>query len=112
MRTKDSGYLFLGDDNLMLDFPYDAAQVAGINKINCAKWDKVGKVWKVPLASIDDVRAFAQSYNFVIDNQVLRFDTPKTKSSRRVQISHEGKYLYLEVPYDRVKVHAIKQISF
>ena len=110
MRTKDSGYLFLGDDNLMLDFPYDAAQVAGIKKINGAKWDKVGKVWKVPLASIDDVRAFAQSYNFVIDNQVLRFDTPKTKISRRVQISHEGKYLYLEVPYDRVKVHAIKQI--
>ena len=92
MRTKDSGYLFLGDDNLMLDFPYDAAQVAGIKKINGAKWDKVGKVWKVPLASIDDVRAFAQSYNFVIDNQVLRFDTKQKaqdgfRSSTKASIS-------------------------
>lgn len=110
MRTKDKGYLFIGGDHLVVDFPFDRQQVDQIKKIQGAKWDKVGKVWRIPLASIEEARQFAEKNSFFIDNDVLRFDKPKTKSSRTTAISKEGDYLYLEVPYDRVKVHSVKQI--
>lgn len=110
MRTKDKGYLFIGGDHLVFDFPFDRQQVDQIKKIQGAKWDKVGKVWRVPLASIEEARQFAEQHAFFIDNDVLRFDKPKTKVRRRQTITREGDYLYLEVPYDRVKVHSIKQI--
>jgi SNF2 family DNA or RNA helicase len=110
MQTKDKGYLFIGGDHLVLDFPFDRKQVDQIKKIQGAKWDKVAKVWRVPLASIEEARVFAQQNAFFIDNDVLKFDKPTTKASRRQTITREGDYLYLEVPYDRVKVHSIKQI--
>jgi len=109
MPTKEKGYLFIGGDHLVLDFPFNRQQVEQIKKIHGSKWDKVGKVWRVPLASIEETRCFAEQHGFFVDNDVLRFDKPKTKA-RSQTISREGDYLYLEVPYDRVKVHSVKQI--
>jgi len=37
--------LFLNDDHLILEFPYDPAQVAQIKRIAGARWDKLAKVW-------------------------------------------------------------------
>ena len=63
--------LFLGTDYLGLDFPYDAAQVADVKKINGSKFDRVTKIWKVPISSLEETREFAASNGFNIDNEVL-----------------------------------------
>ena len=63
--------LFLGNDYLGLDFPYDAAQVADIKKINGAKFDRVTKIWKVPISSLEEARGFAAANRFNIDNVVI-----------------------------------------
>lgn len=110
MQTKDKGYLFIGGDQLVIDFPFNRSQVDQIKKISGAKWDKVMKVWRLPMTSIEEARRFAESHSFFIDNDVLKFDTPKTKASRSIELKHAGDYIYIEVPYDRVKVHAVKQI--
>jgi hypothetical protein len=68
--------LFLNDDHLILDFPYDPAQVAQIKRIAGARWDKLAKVWRVPMTSLNEAREFATEHGFAIENDVLTFTLP------------------------------------
>ena len=66
------GALFLADDHLVMDFPYNAERVAAIKTVNGAKWDKVARVWRVPVASIDEVREIAEKWGFMVDGAEVR----------------------------------------
>ena len=101
--------LSLADDHLILDFPYDANQVTEIKNIQGAKWDKVSRVWRVPITSIQRARAFAAGHQFEIDPDVLLFDVPKPLS-KTVGVSKDGEWLYLSFSYDPVKVKAVKSV--
>jgi SNF2 family DNA or RNA helicase len=100
--------LFLGNDYLGLDFPYDAAQVADIKKINGAKFDRVTKIWKVPISSLEEARGFAAANRFNIDNEVLLLTINKKKPGNTTFINNGQ--ICLRVPYERVVIKAIKQI--
>lgn len=106
-QPAQSSQLLLGDDHLVLDFPYDPDQVREIKQIDGAKWDKAARVWRVPMASIDAARRFAQRHEFWIDPEVLRFDlsTPKIDAATRI----DGDHIAISFPYDPVKVQAIKR---
>jgi SNF2 family DNA or RNA helicase len=102
--------LSLADDHLVLDFPYDATQVAEIREIEGAKWDKVSRVWRAPIGSLDAVRGFATAYAFEVDDEVLLLTLPVHKNpSRRIFIHTDG-FIYLAFSYDRVAIRAVKQI--
>ena len=100
--------LYLDHDLLALDFPYDPAQVAEVKSIDGAKWDKVDKLWKAPVASIDEVRAFAIKHEFQITDEVLRFTAPKRASRKGVYL--KGDWVYIQFPYDKVVLKGVKQI--
>lgn len=101
--------LFLVDDHLVLEFPYDADQVAEVKSIPGARWDKLARVWRVPMSGIDAARNFARRHEFEIDTDVLLFDLPKPDNEifgvRRI-----NDWVYLSFAYDPVKVRAVKQI--
>lgn len=101
--------LSLADDHLVLDFPYDAQQVTELKAIQGAKWDKVSRVWRVPISSIQNVRAFATGHQFDIDPDVLLFDVPKPLA-KTIGVSKKDEWLYLSFSYDPVKVRAVKSI--
>ena len=100
--------LYLDHDLLALDFPYDPAQVAEVKSIAGAAWDKVDKLWKAPVASINEVRAFAMKHEFQITDEVLRFTAPKRASRKGVYV--KGDWTYIQFPYDKVVLKAVKQI--
>lgn len=101
--------LYLDHDLLALDFPYDPAQVAEVKTIAGAQWDKVDKLWKAPVSSIDEVRAFAIKHEFHITDEVLRFTVPKRASRKGVYL--KGDWTYIQFPYDKVVLKAVKQIA-
>jgi SWI/SNF-related matrix-associated actin-dependent regulator 1 of chromatin subfamily A len=100
--------LTLADDHLVLDFPYDAAQVAEIKLIPGSKWDKVSKVWRVPATSIRLAREFCQKYNYSIAGDVLRLTVPEQQE--KAGLSLNGEFIFLTFAYDPVKVRSVKQI--
>ncbi|SVB16950.1 uncharacterized protein METZ01_LOCUS169804, partial [marine metagenome] len=102
--------LSLADDHLVLDFPYDAAQVAEIREVDGAKWDKVGRVWRAPIASLEAVRGFATAHSFQVDDDVLLLTLPTHKNSSRRIFIHTDGFIYLAFSYDRVAIRAVKQI--
>jgi SNF2 family DNA or RNA helicase len=101
--------LYLDHDLLALDFPYDPAQVAEVKSIAGATWDKVDNLWKAPVASIDEVRAFAIKHEFHITDEVLRFTAPQRASRKGVYL--KGDWTYIQFPYDKVVLKAVKQIA-
>ena len=107
--TTDS-QLLLADDHLVADFPYDPEQVKEIKNITGAKWDKVARVWRVPVASICELRAFAERHRFWIAPEVLRFDLPDTGLPAPGVRLADDTTISISFPYDPVLVQAIKQV--
>jgi SNF2 family DNA or RNA helicase len=99
----------LEDDHLVLDFPYDPEQVAGVKRIHGAKWDKIARVWRAPMSSVEEVRAFATANKFTIEPEVLIFTLPSRKNSER-GVRCDGKWLSMAFGYDRVMIQSVKQI--
>lgn len=108
--TQQKSILSLVDDELILDFPYDKDQVAEIKAVNGAKWDKIAKVWRVPATSLPQIRDFAIKYDFVIDDEILVFNTPVHRNPGD-GISIKGNFVFLSFRYDPVMVRSVKQIE-
>lgn len=105
----NDGRLFLADDHLVLDFPYEKEQVAQVKAIAGSKWDKVGRVWRLPMTSLVEAREFAGQHGFLIDNDVLVFDLPTPKNTI-TGITYESPWIYLSFGFDPVMVRAVKTI--
>jgi SNF2 family DNA or RNA helicase len=101
--------LTLSNDHLVLDFPYDADRVAEIKRIQGAKWDRVSRVWRVPIHSLDEARQFAAKYDFHIDPDVLTFATPRRAFSPK-GVYRDGDWVYLSFAYEPVLVKAVKGV--
>ena len=102
--------LFLTDNALALDFPYDATQVAEVKQISGAKWDRTNKLWRVPVNALREVRGFAAEHSFDIDNDVMLLTLPANKQSNQRIFIHTDGFIHLAFSYDRVAVQAVKQI--
>ena len=101
--------LSLDDDHLVLQSPYDPKEVAEVKAIKGAKWDKVARVWRAPMSSINEVREFAEANGFEIEPEVLLFTLPSRKNEIR-GIRCDEKWLFLHFSYDRVMIQSVKQI--
>jgi len=107
---QQASTLYLLDDFLVLDFPFDESRVNQIKKIQGAKWDKLGKVWRVPVSSLERAREFALQHDFQISNEVLAFNMPLHLNPGD-GISVDGDYFILSFKYDQVMVRSVKQID-
>ena len=114
-RIVQSGgsQLLLADDHLVLDFPYDADQVARVKSIHGARWDKVARVWRVPVESIAEARSFARDCSFWVAPEVLRFDLPAplaggvTAGRKRLRL--DSGRLLIEFGYDQLIAEAARK---
>jgi SNF2 family DNA or RNA helicase len=102
--------LYLDDDHLALDFPYDANQVAEVKRITGCKWDKVARIWRAPMASLAEVREFADKHKLVIDTEVLKFTLPKRTGAQDTGVYENDGDIFISFPYDPVMVRSVKQI--
>jgi len=102
--------LFLDNNHLVLEFPYDADQVAEVKRIKDCKWDKATRVWRAPMESITQVREFADKYSFVIDNEVVLFTLPKRTGAPHTGVFIKDATIYISFTYDPVMVRSVKQI--
>lgn len=102
-------YLFLSDDHLVAFFPFQREVVEEIKLISGAKWDKLAKAWRIPVASVVQARDFATRHEFTIDPQVLKFDLPEPLNPV-FGVRLDGDFIYLSFAYDPVKVKAVKQL--
>jgi len=102
-------YLWLGDGELVMDFPYNADEVQAVKCIQGARWDKVGKVWRFPATSIREARDFASARGFRIDPAVMRFDAP-SRLHDPGGITCTDSWAYIDFGWDEVKVRQVKKI--
>lgn len=105
-----TGTVTLADDHLIIDFPYHPDQVAEIKTITGAKWDKVGRVWRAPVASLADIRIFADRHNLSTSPELDLFNLPSSQSATTAGLSKDGDWVILTFTYDAVKVRLVKQI--
>jgi len=58
------------DGTLCLRFPYERVVVAAVKRIPGITWDSPSHAWRAPVASINDVIGFAESFSLVVDDVV------------------------------------------
>ena len=65
-----NGQVLLADDHLAVIFDYEPEAVAQIKRIPGAKWDRLARVWRVPVASLEEIREFASNNQMWISPDV------------------------------------------
>lgn len=115
MRIVQTGgsQLILADDHLVLDFPYDAARVTEVKTIHGAKWDRVSRVWRLPLESLPAARDFATRHGFHVDPEVNRFTLPTPiapVTAGRGRLVLDGDHVLLEFRYDALVAGQARKI--
>ena len=99
--------LTLSNDHLVLEFPYDADQVVEIKQIAGAKWDRVSRVWRVPMHSLSEARVFAEKHGFYIDPEVLVFTVPRKKFVPK-GVYLKDDWVFISFMHEAVLLKAVK----
>lgn len=102
--------VYFEKNEVVLDFPFDKAQVDEIKRIPGAKWDRGGRVWRLPVTSITAGRDFAIKHGFDVTIDVLKFDAPKMGKTSSARVTIEDDVIFMYFPYERVIIKAVKQI--
>ena len=101
--------LYLEKNEIVLDFPFDQAQVNELKQISGAKWDKLNRVWRLPLTSMSEGRDFALRHNFSVSVDVMKFNVPEKPVGKSRVFLQDG-MIYMRFPYERVIIKAVKQV--
>ena len=96
------------DNQIILDFPYDKEQVDEVKKISGSKWDKVSKVWRIPMSSVTEAREFAMRHSFPIETELLLITPPVRKASNSITI--DDGWVFITFPYEKVIINSVKKI--
>ena len=111
-RQTGNKQLLLADDHLVIDSPYDAAQVADTKRIPGARWDKVARVWRIPMTSLDAARRFAEKWDLWVDPAVLIFTLPSEAqpfvAGGEVRLVDDE--LEISFPYDQLKAESARRL--
>jgi SNF2 family DNA or RNA helicase len=98
----------LVDDQIILDFPYDKEQVDEVKKIAGSKWDKVSKVWRIPVSSVTETREFAMRHSFPIDTELLLITPPVRRATNSITL--DDGWIFITFPYEKVIINSVKKI--
>jgi len=101
--------LYLDKNEIVLDFPFNRIQVNEIKQIPGARWDKLSRVWRLPLTSMSEGRDFALRHDFAVSVDVMKFDVPKRSAGKSRVFLQDG-MIYMRFPYERVIIKAVKQV--
>ena len=96
------------DDQIILDFPYDKEQVDEVKKIAGSKWDKVSKVWRIPVSSVTEAREFAIKHSLSIDTELLLITPPVRKAGNSIVV--DDGWIFITFPYEKVIISSVKKI--
>lgn len=102
--------LYLDNDEIVLDFPFDKEQVSELKSISGARWDKLAKVWRLPITSVAEGRDFALKHGFDVTVDVMKFTVSKDKKKSSARVWINAGSISIRYPYERVAIKAIKQI--
>ena len=105
----DNGQVLLADDHLAVIFDYDADAVAQIKQIAGAKWDRLARVWRVPIASLQQVQEFGKEHGMWISPDVEYLELPE-RNADHGGVRYDTEWVWLGFPYDPVIVRAVKHI--
>lgn len=108
--TTADRQVLLADDHLALYFDYHAEAVAAVKRIPGAKWDRLARVWRAPLASLPEVRDFAARWGFWLDPDIRSLDLPARPNEDNLGVWFDDEWVWLGFPYDRVLITAVKTI--
>ena len=109
MNVVEEKRILLNDDQIVLNSPYDPSEVTAVKEITGAKWDRLGKVWRIPVSSLKQVKAYAVRFDYWLDPDLRILDLPEHPYERQGIQLEEGK-LIIRFSYDSVKVTAARTI--
>lgn len=106
--TRIDGQVLLAEDHIAVLFDYHADAVADIKRVSGARWDRMGRVWKIPIVEMAAAKQFARRWGMWVDPDIATLDVPVRPHQEGV--SWDDDWVFLNFPYDRVRITAVKTI--
>jgi SNF2 family DNA or RNA helicase len=103
--------IYLKDTHIILDTPYNPDEIQALkDSFPTARWDKINKVWRIPVSETTRLIEFCQAWGINIDNDLIKLQIPNHpigKPSIRLKTDK----LIITLPYETLKVDQLKNIA-
>ena len=69
--------VYLDNQHIILDTPYDKDEIQSLkDNFTTARWDKINKVWRIPVTEAEKLIPFAQAWGIDISSDLIRLQLP------------------------------------
>ena len=103
--------VYLDKQHIILDTPYDKDEIQSLkDNFKTARWDKINKVWRIPVTEAEKLIPFAQAWGIDISSDLIRLQLPDHPIGV-TSIKLRNDKLIITLPYDTFKVDQLKSIT-
>lgn len=103
--------LSLDGSYIILDTPYNPDEVRALKSgIKNASWDRLGRVWRIPVSEIQSALEFARSWDISIDSDLASLELPRHPIGE-TSIRQKNDKIVITLPFDEVKIDYLKNIT-
>jgi len=103
--------MYLDGTHIVIDTPYNQDEVRALkNGIKSARWDRLAKVWKIPLSDTQTALNFANAWEIDVDDDLRYLQLPDNKFEKS-KIVQSGDKLIITIAYDPVKIDQLRHIT-
>lgn len=96
------------DRGIILRFDYDPALVTEVRHLSRRTWDPEMRVWRLPVESVREVRAFAAAHGFA---RTAAFDAiPDTEPDLHPGVEVSNGQFVIRFPYDRDLISRVRDL--
>ncbi len=103
--------VYLDKQHIILDTPYDKDEIQSLkDNFKTARWDKINKVWRIPVTEAEKIVPFAQAWGIDISSDLIRLQLPDHPiGTTSIKLRNDN--LIITLPYDKFKVDQLKSIT-
>tara|TARA_Y100000004_G_scaffold50751_1_gene56029 strand:+ start:6916 stop:8814 length:1899 start_codon:yes stop_codon:yes gene_type:complete len=103
--------IYLENTHIILDTPYNPDEIQALkDSFPTARWDKINKIWRIPISEKTSLIEFCQAWGIHIDNELIRLNVPQHPIGR-ASIKRKTDNLIITLPFDTLKVEHLKNIA-
>lgn len=106
---SDKQILLADPDTLILQSPYDPAEVKDTKRVTGARWDRVRRVWTFPISSLPQVTRLARKHGIWMDATLASVKLPEHPvGEARLELASD--HIRIVFPHDPIMIAAVKQV--
>ena len=102
--------MYLDGNKIAIKTPYNQQEVEALKAgIKTARWDRLNKIWHIPIKDIRHAINFAKAWNINISEELQHIEIP-ANPFETPQITQTENHIHIKIPYDNIIINELQKL--